>query len=78
MSAFFSLCNGYFSQTQSLSKLNTLDLNLFCFNELHVTYIWYKTLENVLCMLHPHHNTTLTLVLFSSIYLKYYVNLDYD
>ena len=29
-SAFFSLCNGYFSQTQSLPKLNTLDLSLVC------------------------------------------------
>ena len=28
LSAFFSLCNGYFSQTQSLPKLNTLDLSL--------------------------------------------------
>ena len=27
LSAFFSLCNGYFSQTQSLSKLNTLHLS---------------------------------------------------
>ena len=28
LSAFLSLCNGYFSWTQSLPKLNTLDLSL--------------------------------------------------
>ena len=28
LSAFSSLCNEYFSQTQSLPKLNTLDLSL--------------------------------------------------
>ena len=28
LSAFSSLCNKYFSQTQSLPKLNTLDLSL--------------------------------------------------
>ena len=31
-SAFFSLCNGYFRQTQSLPKLNTLDLSLVIFS----------------------------------------------
>ena len=28
LSAFFSVCNGYFSQTKSFPKLNTLDLSL--------------------------------------------------
>ena len=28
LSSFSSLCNGYFSQTQSLPKLNTIDLTL--------------------------------------------------
>ena len=33
LSAFSSVCNEYFSQTQSLPKLNTLDLSLvtYCF-----------------------------------------------
>ena len=30
MSAYFSLCNGHFSQTQSHPKLNPLDLSLVC------------------------------------------------
>ena len=34
LSAIFRVCNGYFSQTQSLPKLNTLDLQLKLIHQL--------------------------------------------
>ena len=54
LSAFFRLCNGHFSQTQSLPKLNTLDLSLVSSKDPLEAEIWKNknnlNFVNTLCL----------------------------